>query len=88
MNMVNFTADLDTCMVIEKIVTRAGYNGQSRMTLSMDLDAANSNGCPMDFEKLFSFDDFNFWHDIHGIQRNINRTTGKVENCFSPRCSK
>ena len=57
------------------------------MTLEMDISACHSNGCPLDFEKLLGFDKFNFMHDIVGISSNINRTTGKLKNCFLPRCS-
>lgn len=31
-------------------------------------------------------DDFNFWHDINGIQRNLDRQTGRLQNRFLPRC--
>lgn len=41
----------------------------------------------IDVNQLYNADDFNFCHDIIGIQNNINRTTGKFENCFLPRYS-
>lgn len=59
-----------------------------QLNLQMDLTACHCNGNPIDFEKLLSFDDFNFNHDIFGITNCINRRTGKLENCFVPRCSK
>lgn len=71
---------------ISKIVERAGV--KDRLSLTMDLSACHSNGCPIDFEKLLAFDDFNFYHDIGGIMNNLNRTTGKLEHCFLPRCAK
>jgi hypothetical protein len=84
--MINFTSDINVLHKIEKVMERA--NPKDRLSFEMDIDAAHSNGTPLDFDKLLAFDDFNFWHDINGIQRHINRETGKIENCFSPRCSK
>ena len=57
------------------------------MELHMDLTACHANGCPMDWAKLLGADDFTFAHDVGGIQRHINRTNGKLENCFLPRCA-
>jgi len=34
---------------------------------------------------MLEADEFNFWHDILGIRCNLNRTTGKLGNCFLPR---
>ena len=59
-----------------------------RLNLHMDLVAVHSNGNPLDFLKLLSFDDFNFMHDIFGISRFIDRNTGKLLHYFIPRCSK
>jgi len=41
--------------------------------------------------RLYDFanaDPFSFAHDIFGINRNLNRDTGKLENHFLPRFSK
>jgi hypothetical protein len=43
---------------------------------------------PLDFEKLFGFPDFDFAHDIYGIMNRVDRTTGKLTDCFLPRCAK
>ncbi len=59
-----------------------------RMSFDMDLSACHSNGCPMDFKKLAEADDFNLMHDVVGIMNCIDRSTGKLTNCFLPRCSK
>lgn len=53
----------------------------------MDLTACHANGCPLDLAKLEAADDFNLAHDVFGIRRHINRTTGKLEDCFVPRCA-
>lgn len=54
----------------------------------MDLEAVHCNGCPLDFERLLSFPDADFGHDVFGIRRHLNRSTGKLEDYFLPRCAK
>jgi len=75
---------------IEKAVIRARekHPELDALTLTMDLTACHLNGSPIDFEKLLSFDDFNFFHDVMGIAYLMDRRTGKLMNCFSPRASK
>lgn len=58
-----------------------------RLTLHMDLTAAHANDGPLDFAKLLDFPDFDFMHDIVGINRHIDRFTGKLGDCFVPRCA-
>lgn len=64
--------------------TGFGYPYQDAM---MDLDAVHSNGCPLDLAKLAGFDEFNFAHDVFGIRRHLDRATGKLGDCFVPRCA-
>lgn len=93
--MVKFEATLAELKIIRKIVKRAQklykkHGGVPYDTLDaeMDLNATHSNGCPLDFEKLLKFDDFNFAHDIGGIRNCISRKTGKLTKCFVPRSAK
>jgi len=80
------TSEADT---IDKIVDRAlaGDKTIDALSLDMDLCATHANGCPMDFAKLLAADNFNFWHDVDGIRRHIDRTTGRLTHCFLPRAS-
>lgn len=55
-----------------------------RLTLRMDLDFASMQ-FNIDFERLLEADDYNFSHDVVGIQNHINRHTGEVEGFFVPR---
>lgn len=75
---------------INKIVRRAGKEGLAQtdlLSLEMDLTACHISN-PLRLEDLLKADKFNFAHDVCGIQRHINRDTGKLMNCFSPRYSK
>ena len=55
-------------------------------TLTMDLNACHSNGCPLDFAGLLQAPLGDFAHDLYGIRNAINRDTGQLtEDCFVPR---
>ena len=89
--MMHWNATKDEYKLIAKIVTRAVQKYHDMdipldiQSLTMDLTACHSNGCPLDFQRLLDAPDFDFCHDIGGIQRHINRTTGEIEDCFLPR---
>lgn len=57
-------------------------------TVLLDLLAVHCNGMPLDIEKLYRFDDFNLAHDVYGINRHLDRSTGQLGGCFVPRCAK
>lgn len=94
---VSFDATEEEFTLVDDIVIRmetelsaffqTAYKGQ-RMPAMMDLVATNANGCPLDFERLLNFPEFDFAHDITGIYRHIDRESGKLENCFLPRCAR
>lgn len=60
---------------------------KDRMGAEMDILAAHLD-CPMKLDELLAADDGNFGHDVFGIMENINRKTGKLNNCFVPRFAK
>lgn len=57
---------------------------KERMTLIMDLDNVHKS-VGLNLEGLLGADDFNFAHDVVGIQNHINRKTKELEDCFLPR---
>jgi hypothetical protein len=61
-----------------------------RISLILDLLAADGrNGnAPLDWSALLSYPDFDFFHDVAGIHRHMNRDTGELMNCFVPRCAR
>ncbi len=87
--MTSFKVTKEENATIAKIVHRARRDEMvsDPMDMMMDLAATHANGCPLDFEKLLAFDHFDFTHDIAGIRRHIDRRTGKLLNCFVPRCA-
>lgn len=56
--------------------------------IQMDITATHCNGNPLRLQDLLDADDFNFIHDVAGIRRHLDRTTGKLQDMFSPRFSK
>lgn len=57
------------------------------MDADMDVTACHCNGNPLRLAELLKADDFNFVHDVFGIRRHLNRETGELQDCFSPRYS-
>ncbi len=53
----------------------------------MDLEACHCNGMEMNLQKLLDAPDADFGHDVFGIRRYIDRNSGKITNCFMPRCA-
>jgi hypothetical protein len=90
--MISFSVTKADSLKIEAIVKRAAALSRSidRMSLDMDLTACHANGTPLNLDALLAADDFNFAHDVLGIQRHMDRddaspTAGRCLNCFVPR---
>jgi len=87
-NKSTFTkADYKAVLTIVDRVEALANLKVDRMSVMMDIEAANIV-CPLDLEKLTSFDDASLMHDVVGIANHLNRDTGTLEDCFLPRCSK
>lgn len=71
--------------LVRRIVARAKGKGMQIPDLAMDLTAVHVNDTPLDLAAFVSGADFDFAHDVHGIHRHLDRTTGKLGDCFVPR---
>ena len=71
-------------LIVTAIVDRAVSKGFDRMDTDMDVSAVHAI-TPLRLKELSETDDFNFFHDIGGIARHLNRETGELMNCFRPR---
>lgn len=81
------TMTKEESMIMFKILERAdkmGIMANDRMTLSIDLGVAHK-ATPLDFERLLEADNFNFSHDIVGIQNHVDRERKKMDETFLPR---
>lgn len=83
--MINFETTPEDRALIDRIVDRAKVDDP--MGLDMDITACHCNGNPLDLQKFADALYPDFWHDINGIRLYIDRSTGKLSNCFVPRCS-
>lgn len=72
--------------LISQIVKRGSKIGQAgnRMDLEMDVTAAHLNS-PLRLTELLQAKDSDFMHDFCGIVRHIDRSNGKLQDCFVPR---
>ena len=80
----------DRTAILTKIVDRAetlyrrhGIQDR-RETILMDLFAADMH-MPLDLASLLAADDANFAHDVLGIRRHMDRTSGSLSDFFVPR---
>jgi hypothetical protein len=53
-----------------------------RLALRMDLTACHLNGTPLRLQDLHDASDFALAHDLQGIERHIDRTTGKLTDPY------
>ena len=88
----------ETTEKVSQVVERAKNEGYTPVSIPediagdffglwMDLQAV-SLIVNLDWEGLLKAPLVDFYHDLSGIQRHLNRKTGKLENCFLPRFAK
>jgi hypothetical protein len=88
---ISFHVSNEDFRLIDRIVTRAEAIADrigrplNVSQIMMDVTACHANGCPLQLEKLLKADEFTFVHDVFGIERHLDRATGKLTDAFSPR---
>ncbi len=89
--MVKFKANRHDMLIIRDIVTRAlrefPHGRFKAIDTEMDLFAVHLNGCPLDLQKMLDAPLVDLAHDLFGIQRYLDRDTGKLTEFFVPRYS-
>jgi hypothetical protein len=97
--MISFDVSRADQRIIAEIAERAEKLGSTHrppedrckvMDYMMDITAVHANGCPLDLIRLLAADDFNFAHDVFGIERHLDRidtspTGGQLLGEFLPR---
>ncbi len=84
-------ASIEDYKLAKQIVLRAEkelaeYGGiKDKMSVQMDIVATHISGCKLKMQELLEAKTFDFLHDVCGIMQHIDRTTGKLQNCFLPR---
>lgn len=89
---INWAVTPEELKLIDLIVGRAAklavkYHDPDwdHREMVMDITACHANGNPLRLADLLAADEFNFTHDVFGIRRHIDRTTGELRDCFVPR---
>lgn len=86
--MINWKISEDDRILIQAIAERAYVGlGLDHTRTMMDLTASHANGNPLKLEGLLNANIGDFGHDVGGIARFINRSTGELTDCFVPRYS-
>jgi hypothetical protein len=86
---LNFDVSRTDDDLIHQVVLRAEqvFNRRDvdldRLSMTMDLCAVH-NSVGLDLPRLLAADDFNLVHDVGGIRRHLDRSTGSL-GCFMPR---
>jgi len=94
MSKINFKTAPSEMLLIEQIVDRLLPMAKRAQIIRdrgewvMDITACHCNGTPLNLPKLLGFPDASFAHDVFGINRFIDRRTGKIEDHFLPRSSR
>ena len=60
---------------------------KEKLRIIMDIEAVHCNGNPLKLADLLAAPMSDFLHDMAGIQSHLDRATGKLVSCFSPRYS-
>lgn len=78
-----------TRKIAKRAVEMAAKHGRTLdpIDVAMDITATHRNGNPLRLRDLLEADDFNFAHDVFGIERKLDRSTGKLVGGFLPRFS-
>lgn len=89
--MINWEVSPQDKALITQIANRAcrilAANGEEadQTHEEMNITACHNNGMPLNLQKMLDADEFDFMHDVCGIDRHIDRNTGQLKNCFLPR---
>ena len=74
----------DSAIIFEIAKRAARELPYGKVTVAMDLEVVHER-TPLDLERFLNADFADFVHDIVGIYRHIDRPTGNLGGCFSPR---
>lgn len=72
--------------VVDRVQRDVRMNALRRQTFDWHMDVLAVHATVgLDLQRLLDADDFNFRHDILGIYTELDRSTGKLGDCFLPR---
>jgi hypothetical protein len=72
---------------VEPLYEKVTGHSLDRLSAIMDISAAHEQH-PIDLPALLDAQDYDLVHDVFGIFRHMNRSTGRLEHGFAPRYSR
>lgn len=91
---IKWTASQPELEIIGRIAKRAAVLAAqlgheiTKSEVMMDIEATHCNGCALMLDDLVAARDADFSHDVFGIRRHLDRSTGQLGDCFTPRYAK
>jgi hypothetical protein len=83
---ISFELQREDARLVALIARRANTQlNMNALDVSMDVAACHANGNRLDLKGLLSAPDEQFSHDIFGIHRHLDRSTGRLKDFFVPR---
>lgn len=70
---------------IKQIGDRAAAHGMDRTVAMMNITACHTGVCKLRLEELLNGRNFDFVHDLYGIDEYYDFLTDTLEECFWPR---
>lgn len=89
--MISFSTTKTEAALVKQIAERAARMAIENeieyefVTASMDITACHANGCHLWLKELLAAPNADFGHDVFGIRRFLDRETGQLGGCFTPR---
>ena len=71
--------------LIEECAIRAEAHGFEKINTMMDLTYCIEGGCNLRLKEMLDAEDFNFLHDVAGINRHLDHNTHSLRGGFWPR---
>lgn len=80
------STDINKIVAISKRARKLGFvkSTGGEVTVRMDIMTAHQAN-PLKLDDLLAADDFNFMHDVAGINKHLDRISGDFNDCFWPR---
>jgi hypothetical protein len=83
---ISFELQREDARLVALIARRANVQlNMNALDVSMDVAACHANGNRLDLKGLLSARDVDFAHDLFGIHRHLDRSTGRLKDFFVPR---
>lgn len=88
---LNLEISVQEARLIDEIVRRyvnlCAVPGHEVLGVDMDITVCHLNGNPLELKALTKANDLDLVHDVSGIRRHIDRSSGELTGLFSPRYS-